>query len=217
MDAKNIIAKRIAKELKQGDVINLGIGIPTLVANHVPEGIEVVFQSENGILGIGPAAEPGKEDPYITNAGGFPITVLPGASFFDSATSFAIIRGKHVDVTVLGALQVDEQGNLASWMVPGKMVKGMGGAMDLVAGAKRIIAAMVHTENGEHKILKKCTYPLTGANVVDRIVTEMAVIDVTENGLVLCETAPGVTARDVQAATGAQLIISRDLKVMELD
>lgn len=216
MDAKNVIAKRVAKEIKQGDVVNLGIGIPTLVANHVPEGIEAVFQSENGILGIGPAAQPGKEDAHITNAGGYCITVLPGASFFDSATSFAIIRGKHVDVTVLGALQVDEQGNLASWTVPGKMVLGMGGAMDLVTGAKRVIAAMVHTADGEHKILKKCTFPLTGANVVDRIVTEMAVIDVTEEGLVLRETAPGSTVQDIQEATGASLIISKDIKVMEL-
>lgn len=216
MDAKNIIAKRVAKELKQGDVVNLGIGIPTLVANHVPKGIEVVFQSENGILGIGPAAEPGKEDAHITNAGGYCITVLPGASFFDSAASFAIIRGKHVDLTVLGALQADELGNLASWMVPGKMVLGMGGAMDLVAGAKRVIVAMTHTADGAHKILKRCTYPLTGTSVVKRIITELAVIDVAEEGLVLRETAPGLTARDIQEATGARLKISEDIKTMDV-
>lgn len=217
MDSKNLIAKRVAKELHQGDVVNLGIGIPTLVANHLPQGIEIVFQSENGLLGSGPAPLPGQEDTDITNAGGFPITVVPGASYFDSATSFAIIRGGHVDVTVLGALQVDEQGNLASWMVPGKMVSGMGGAMDLVVGAKKVIIAMEHTTKGNHKILKKCVFPLTAVNVVDMIVTEMAVMKVTDKGLLLTEVAPGLTAENVQAATGAELIVSDALKVMELE
>lgn len=217
MDLKNFIAKRVAMELHQGDVVNLGVGIPTLVANHLTSGMEVVFQSENGLLGSGPAPVPGQEDPDITNAGGMPITIVPGASYFDSATSFAIIRGGHVDVTVLGALQVDEQGNLASWMVPGKMVSGMGGAMDLVVGAKKVIIAMEHTAKGNHKILKKCVFPLTAVNVVDMIVTEMAVIRVTDKGLLLTEIAPGITANDVQAATGAELIVSKDLKVMELE
>lgn len=217
MDNKNFIAKRVAKELRHGAVVNLGIGIPTLVANHLPEGIEVIFQSENGVLGSGPAPEPGREDRDITNAGGFPITVVSGASFFDSATSFAIIRGGHVDLTVLGALQVDEEGNLASWMLPGKMVSGMGGAMDLVVGAKRVIVAMEHTAKGNHKILKKCEFPLTAVNVIDMIVTEMAVMRVTDRGLLLTEIAPGLTVEDVQAATGAELIISDALTVMELE
>lgn len=217
MDSKNLIAKRIAKELKHGDVVNLGIGIPTLVANHLPKDIEVVFQSENGVLGSGPAPESGKEDREITNAGGFPITVVPGASFFDSATSFGIIRGGHVDLTVLGALQVDEQGNLASWMVPGKKLSGMGGAMDLVVGAKKVIIAMEHTAKGTHKILSRCEYPLTAVNVVDMIVTEMGVMEITPDGIVLREINPDYTVEEVQAATGTKLIISDPLGCMECD
>ena len=217
MDSKNLIAKRIARELKHGDVVNLGIGIPTLVANHLPKHIEVIFQSENGVLGSGPAPEAGKEDREITNAGGFPITVVPGASFFDSATSFGIIRGGHVDLTVLGALQVDEQGNLASWMVPGKKLSGMGGAMDLVVGAKKVIIAMEHTAKGTHKILSCCEYPLTAVKVVDMIVTEMGVMEITSDGIVLREINPAYTLEEVQAATGAKLIISDPLGCMECD
>lgn len=217
MDSKNLIAKRIAKELRHGDVVNLGIGIPTLVANHLPKDIEVVFQSENGVLGSGPAPEPGMEDREITNAGGFPITVVPGASFFDSATSFGIIRGGHVDLTVLGALQVDEQGNLASWMVPGKKLSGMGGAMDLVVGAKKVIIAMEHTSKGTHKILSRCEYPLTAVKVVDMIVTEMGVMEITPDGIVLREINPEYTVEEVQAATGAKLIVSEPLICMECD
>jgi len=217
MDSKNLIAKRIAKELKHGDVVNLGIGIPTLVANHLPKDFEVIFQSENGVLGSGPAPEPGNEDGEITNAGGFPITVVPGASFFDSATSFGIIRGGHVDLTVLGALQVDEQGNLASWMVPGKKLSGMGGAMDLVVGAKKVIIAMEHTAKGTHKILSRCEYPLTAVKVVDMIVTEMGVMEITPDGIVLREINPAYTLEEVQAATGAQLIVSDPLGSMVFD
>lgn len=214
MDAKNFIAKRVAKELRDGDVVNLGIGLPTLVANYVPEGIHITLQAEHGILGAGPAAQPGEEDPDICNAGGFPITVLPGACFFDSATSFAIIRGGHVDVTILGALQVDEKGNIANWMVPGKRVPGMGGAMDLVVGAKEVIVAMEHTIKGEPKIMKLCTYPLTAVGVVKMIITEMGVMNITKEGIVLTEIAPGLTVEQVQAATDAQLIISKDLREM---
>lgn len=217
MDSKNLIAKRIAKELRHGDVVNLGIGIPTLIANHLPKDIEVVFQSENGVLGAGPAPEADKADREVTNAGGFPITVVPGASFFDSATSFGIIRGGHVDLTVLGALQVDEQGNLASWMVPGKKLSGMGGAMDLVVGAKKVIIAMEHTAKGTHKILSRCEYPLTAVKVVDMIVTEMGVMEVTPDGIVLKEINPEYTVEEVQAATGARLIISDPLGCMECD
>jgi acetate CoA/acetoacetate CoA-transferase beta subunit len=215
MDTKNFIARRVAKELNDGDVVNLGIGIPTLVANHLPKDMEVVFQSENGVLGSGPAPESGMEDKDITNAGGFFITVVEGASFFDSATSFGIIRGGHVDMTVLGALQVDEEGNLASWMVPGKMLSGMGGAMDLVVGAKRVIVAMAHTAKGKHKIMKKCTYPMTAVKVVDMIVTEMGVIKVTEEGLELIEIAPDNTVEQVQAVTEASLIVSPSMVTME--
>ena len=214
METKDFIAKRVAQELKDGDVVNLGIGLPTLVANFVPEGIEITLQSENGILAAGPAAKPGQEDPDIINAGGFPITVLPGASFFDSAASFGIIRGGHVDVTILGALQVDEKGNLANWMVPGKRVPGMGGAMDLVVGARKVIIAMEHTIKGNPKIMKECTYPLTAVGVVKQIITEMGVMDITPEGIVLTEIAPGSTVEDVQAATDAQLIIPEHLKVM---
>lgn len=215
MDVKNFIAKRVAKELKDGDVVNLGIGLPTLVANFVPQGVEITLQSEHGLLGAGPMPEPGKEDPDIINAGGFPITVVPGASYFDSATSFGIIRGGHVDVTVLGALQVDEKGNIANWMVPGKRVPGMGGAMDLVVGAKEVIVAMEHTIKGAPKIMTSCTYPLTAVGVVKKIITEMGVMDITEKGIVLKEIAPGLTVDEVQAATDANLIIPEQLAVME--
>lgn len=214
MDAKNFIAQRVAKELKDGDVVNLGIGLPTLVANFVPEGVQITLQAEHGILGAGPAAKPGEEDSEICNAGGFPITVLPGACFFDSATSFAIIRGGHVDVTILGALQVDEKGNIANWMVPGKRVPGMGGAMDLVVGAKEVIVAMEHTIKGEPKIMKLCSYPLTAVGVVKMIITEMGVMKITKEGIVLTEIAPGLTVEDVQAATDAKLIISEQLTQM---
>lgn len=215
MDDKNYIAKRVAKELKDGDVVNLGIGLPTLVANYIPEGIEITLQSENGFLGMGPAAEPGQEDPYLVNAGGVHVIINPGGAFFDSADSFLIIRGGHVDATVLGALEVDEKGNLANWMVPGKMVPGMGGAMDLVTGAKKVIVAMNHTAKGNHKILKECKLPLTAVNAVDLIVTEMGVMEVTDEGLVLKEINPKYTVEDVQKATGAPLIISENLIEME--
>jgi acetate CoA/acetoacetate CoA-transferase beta subunit len=219
MDRKQIkqfIAKRVAKELKDGDVVNLGIGLPTAVANYVPEGINVTFQSENGFVGLGPAPEEGKEDKDIINAGGQPVTILPGGMFFDSSISFGIIRGGHVDITVLGALQVDEEGNLANWMIPGKMVPGMGGAMDLVVGAKKVIIAMEHTVKGNHKILKKCNLPLTAAKEVNMIITEMGVMEVTDKGIVLKEINPEFTVEEVQAATEAELIIAEDLKQMEV-
>ena len=212
---REYIAKRVAEEFKDGYVVNLGIGLPTLVANYVPEGIDVVFQSENGIIGVGPAPEPGKEDKDIVNAGAGFVTVLPGAQFFDSCTSFGIIRGGHVDVTVLGALQVDKEGNLANWMVPGKMVPGMGGAMDLVVGAKRVIVAMEHTQKGAPKILKECTLPLTAEAQVNLIVTEMGVMEVTPEGIVLKEYNPEFTVEEIQAATEAKLIIADDLKPIE--
>lgn len=213
---REIIAKRVAKELKDGDVVNLGIGLPTLVANYIPEGMDITFQSENGFVGLGPAPEPGKEDKDLVNAGGQPVTINPGGAFFDSSMSFAIIRGGHVDATVLGALQVDQKGNLANWMIPGKMVPGMGGAMDLVVGAKKVIVAMEHTAKGNPKILEECTLPLTAAGQVNLIVSEMAVIEVTKNGLVLKELGPEATVEDVVAATKAELIISEDLKVMDI-
>ncbi len=216
MDDKQYIAQRVAKELKDGDVVNLGIGLPTLVSNYIPEGIEITLQSENGFLGMGPAAEAGKEDPYLVNAGGLHVTINPGGAFFDSAESFLIIRGGHVDATVLGALEVDEKGNLANWMVPGKMVPGMGGAMDLVTGAKKVIVAMNHTAKGNHKILKECKLPLTAVNAVDLIITEMGVMEVTDKGLVLKEINPEFTVEQVQDATGATLIIAEDLKPIEL-
>ena len=187
-----------------------------MVANYVSEDVNILFQSENGFVGLGPAPKEGEEDPYIVNAGGQPVTILPGGAFFDSATSFGIIRGGHVDVTVLGALQVDEEGNLANWMIPGKLVPGMGGAMDLVVGAKKVIIAMEHTVKGNHKILKKCTLPLTAAKQVDMIVTEMGVMEVTDEGIVLKEINPEFTVEEVQEATEAKLIIADDLKEMEV-
>jgi acetate CoA/acetoacetate CoA-transferase beta subunit len=212
---KDYIAKRVAKELKDGDVVNLGIGLPTLVANYIPEEIEITLQSENGFLGMGPAPEEGEEDAYLVNAGGKFTSINPGGAFFDSAESFVIIRGGHVDVTVLGALEVDEKGNLANWMVPGKMVPGMGGAMDLVTGAKKVIVAMNHTAKGAHKILKECRLPLTAVNAVDLIVTEMGVMEITDKGIVLKEINPEYTVDDVREATGAELIISENLKEIE--
>jgi len=214
-DIKEIIAARVAKELKDGDVVNLGIGLPTMVANFLPEGVNIILQSENGIMGMGPAAEPGKEDVDIVNAGAQYVTVNPGAMFFDSATSFGIIRGGHVDATILGALEVDEHGNLANWIVPGKMVPGMGGAMDLVVGAKKVIIAMQHTQKGKHKILKECRLPYTAVGVADMIITEMGVMEVTPEGIVLTELHPDYSIEQIQEATEAKLIISPELKVME--
>lgn len=210
------IAKRIAKELQDGYYVNLGIGIPTLVANYVPENINVEFQSENGVLGMGPFPFEGEEDADIINAGKQTITTLPGAAFFDSAMSFGMIRSKQIDLTILGAMEVAENGDIANWKIPGKLVKGMGGAMDLVASAENIIVAMMHTNKvGESKILKKCTLPLTGVQCVKKIVTELAVMEVTPNGLKLLERAPGVSVEDIKKATEATLIVEGEIPEMQ--
>jgi len=216
MDAQTIIAKRIAQELRAGMLINLGIGIPTLVANYVPQGVNVFFQSENGLIGTGPIPEEGMAHPTLTDAGGRPVSALPGACTFDSAMSFGLIRGGHVDMTVLGALQVDEQGQLANWMIPGKMVPGMGGAMDLVTGAKRVVIAMQHTAKGKSKIVKKCTLPLTSSRAVDLVVTELAVITFPDGRATLLETAPGVGVQDIIANTEAELIVPERVGQMVL-
>jgi len=214
---KNGIAKRIAKEVKDGYYVNLGIGIPTLVANFVREDISVEFQSENGVLGMGPFPFEGEEDADIINAGKQTITALPGASFFDSATSFAMIRGKHVDLTILGAMEVSENGDIANWKIPGKMVKGMGGAMDLVASAENIIVAMMHTNRaGESKLLKKCTLSLTGVGCVKKIVTNLAVLEVTNAGFKLLERAPGVSVETIENATSGTLIVEGDIPEMQV-
>lgn len=215
---KNGIAKRIAKEVKDGYYVNLGIGIPTLVANFVRNDISVEFQSENGVLGMGPFPFEGEEDADIINAGKQTITTLPGASFFDSATSFAMIRGQHVDLTILGAMEVSESGDIANWKIPGKMVKGMGGAMDLVASAENIIVAMMHTNRtGESKLLKTCTLPLTGVGCVKKIVTNLAVLEVTYNGFLLLERAPGVSVQEIKEATEGKLLIDKDVPEMILN
>lgn len=213
---REVIAKRAAKELHDGDVVNLGIGIPTMIPNYLPEGVSVTLQTENGAMGMGPTPAEGAEDKNLINAGGGYITLNPGACTFDSATSFAIIRGGHVNVSFLGALQVDEKGNLANWIIPGKMAPGMGGAMDLVVGAKRVILTMEHTQKGNPKILKECTLPLTAAGQVNMIITEMGVMDITPEGIVLREIHPEFTVEQVQAATQAKLIISPDLKPMDI-
>ena len=216
MDPQIIIARRVAQELKSGNLVNLGIGIPTLVANYVPPGLNVFFQSENGLIGTGPIPEQGMAHPMLTDAGGRPISALPGASTFDSAMSFALIRGGHVDITVLGGLQVDADGHLANWMIPGKMVPGMGGAMDLVSGAKRVIVAMQHAAKGKSKIVKKCGLPLTSARPVDLVVTDMAVIGFAGGKISLLEPAPGISVAEVLAVTEAELSIPDRVPEMKI-
>ncbi|MDS9469996.1 3-oxoacid CoA-transferase subunit B [Paracoccus sp. MBLB3053] len=217
MDAKEIIARRVAREIRPGTLVNLGIGLPSLVANYVPEGIGVYFQAENGVIGLGARPPEGMADENLTDAGGGFVTAVPGAASIDSAMSFGLIRGGHLDMTVLGGLQVDEKGHLANWMVPGKMVPGMGGAMDLVAGARSVVVAMLHTARGEPKILPECSLPLTAERRVDLIVTEMAVIEPTERGLVLNERGPGISVDQILAATAARLIVAGDVPEMRLD
>lgn len=214
---QEFIAKRVAKELEDGSVVNLGIGLPTKVANYIPDEIEVIFQSENGFVGLGRSQTEETKDPNIVNAGGQPVTIKPGGAFFDSATSFGIIRGGHVDLTVLGALQVDEKGNIANYMIPGKLVPGMGGAMDLLSGAKKVIVAMEHTAKGNHKILKECNLPLTATGAVDLIITEMGVINVTPEGLVLTEKNPEFSVEEIQEATEAKLYVDSELKEMVIN
>jgi 3-oxoacid CoA-transferase subunit B len=214
---KNQIAQRIAQELEHNMYVNLGIGIPTLVANYIPKGIDIEFQSENGVLGMGPFPFEGEEDPDMINAGKQTITIMPGAALFDSATSFAMIRGRHVQLTVLGAMEVSENGDIANWKIPGKMVKGMGGAMDLVASAENIIVAMMHTNrDGESKILKQCTLPITGVNCIKKVVTNLAVLEVTKDGFKLLERAPGVSVEEIKKATASELIIEGEVPEMQL-
>jgi 3-oxoacid CoA-transferase B subunit len=214
LDVKGKIAKRVAQELSSGDVVNLGIGLPTLVGNYIADDVEVIFQSENGLIGLGPEPDESNIDLDLTNAGGEPVTIFKHGATFDSATSFGIIRGGHVDVTVLGSLQVDEEGNLANWIIPGKKVPGMGGAMDLVVGAKKVIIAMTHTARGKAKILKKCTLPFTAVKQVNMIITELGVMEVTPEGLLLKEISPNTTVEEIQELTEAKLIINNDLKIM---
>lgn len=216
MDPQTVIAKRIAQELGAGMLVNLGVGIPTLVANYVPSGIQIYFQSENGLIGTGPIPEQGMSERYLTDAAGEPVSALPGACTFDSAMSFGLIRGGHLDVTVLGGLQVDEEGHLANWMIPGKMVPGMGGAMDLVTGAKRVIVAMQHTAKGKPKIVKQCSLPLTSLRRIDLLVTELAVISFTQDRPLLLETAPGVSVSEVLAATEAELVVAKQVPHMNI-
>ncbi len=216
MDAQTIIARRVALELRSGMLVNLGIGIPTLIANYVPADLKVFFQSENGLIGTGPIPEQGMEHPLLTDAGGRPISALPGACCFDSAMSFGLIRGGHVDMTVLGGLQVDSAGQLANWTIPGKMVPGMGGAMDLVTGAKRVIVAMQHAAKGKSKIVKKCNLPLTSVRAIDLVVTDMAVIAFPEGRATLMETAPGVSVADVVANTEAELVVPSKVPEMAI-
>src|SRR5436305_14862023 len=216
MDAQTIIAKRVARELQSGMLVNLGIGIPTLVANFIPASVQIFFQSENGLIGTGPIPEEGMAHPLLTDAGGRPVTALPGASTFDSAMSFGLIRGGHVDVTVLGGLQVDAHGHLANWMIPGKMVPGMGGAMDLVSGAKRVIVAMQHAAKGKSKIVAKCTLPLTSTRPVSLVVTDMAVIAFPDGKATLLETAPNVSIAEVVAVTDAELVIPDNVPEMKI-